>query len=591
LTPEAYDDPNPNGRHRHPGLDADLSMASRYEQPPAPKPSIYEEPEAHEPQMAPVDLGPFAPPDHDDVPMPVSSNVPASSRNTFIEAARRAAQKQPAAARPVADSNSLIGRALARFQTSGAAATPEAAPRALAGDKPSRTEWKPEPPPIPVGADAPVAVNVTSNDLHAEPHEDHDDHKPSFLVRNRRLLLLAAILGAFGLLTFNLLMHRASSDPAPLNPGEDLVTNSIVEAGTLDPVPLQDMPVEIGGPRVIEMVDSLKTGSIDPSAAQGFAATPQAVPPALVAANALATDDTTAIAPLADPSAPPKTFELPPEGLGPIELRQAAGNGDPRAQFEIAAIYTEGRSVRQDYAAAATWYERAANQGFAPAQYRLGSLYEGGEGVDKDLNLARLWYERAAASGNRMSMHNLAALYAGGGLGKQEFDQAAKWFELAADHGLTDSQFNLGMLYARGLGVTQSLEQSFKWFGIAALSGDKDAAKARDDIARSLDADSMSRLTAEVAAFRAQSIDLKANFAPIGTWNAGFDPGETITAKDLVASVQGALSRLGYDIGVPDGVFGPKTAEAIKAFERGTGMSESGLINPRLLAVLGSQPV
>ncbi|MEQ1771254.1 MAG: hypothetical protein ABL879_15590, partial [Devosia sp.] len=44
LTPEAYDDPNPTGRHRHPGLDADLSMASRYEQPPAPKPSIYEEP-------------------------------------------------------------------------------------------------------------------------------------------------------------------------------------------------------------------------------------------------------------------------------------------------------------------------------------------------------------------------------------------------------------------------------------------------------------------------------------------------------------------------------------------------------------------
>jgi localization factor PodJL len=36
---------------------------------------------------------------------------------------------------------------------------------------------------------------------------------------------------------------------------------------------------------------------------------------------------------------------------------------------------------------------------------------------------------------------------------------------------------------------------------------------------------------------------------------------------------------------------GPKTAEAIKSFERGTGMSESGTINPRLLAVLGSQPV
>ena len=55
--------------------------------------------------------------------------------------------------------------------------------------------------------------------------------------------------------------------------------------------------------------------------------------------------------------------------------------------------------------------------------------------------------------------------------------------------------------------------------------------------------------------------------------------------------VQQALTRLGFDVGTPDGVAGPKTEEAIKAFERATGMSEVGMINPRLLAVLGSQPV
>ena len=49
--------------------------------------------------------------------------------------------------------------------------------------------------------------------------------------------------------------------------------------------------------------------------------------------------------------------------------------------------------------------------------------------------------------------------------------------------------------------------------------------------------------------------------------------------------------RLRIDVGTPDGVSGPKTADAIKAFERGTGMNETGTINPRLLAVLGSQPV
>jgi localization factor PodJL len=190
-----------------------------------------------------------------------------------------------------------------------------------------------------------------------------------------------------------------------------------------------------------------------------------------------------------------------------------------------------------------------------------------------------------------MSMHNLASLYAGGQMGPQQFDKAAKWFTAAANLGLVDSQFNLGMLYARGLGVPQSLQDSFKWFSIAALSGDKDSAKARDDIARSLDAATVAKLTAEVNAFKPGSIDIATNFAPIGTWSQKFDPGETIAAKDIVQSVQKALTKLGYDVGTPDGLAGKKTADAIKSFEAATGMSQVGLINPRLLAVLGSQPV
>jgi localization factor PodJL len=307
---------------------------------------------------------------------------------------------------------------------------------------------------------------------------------------------------------------------------------------------------------------------------------------------------TAALTPLAETVEPmpselasPVKHEMPPPALGPEPLRAAAANGDARAQFEIAAIYTEGHAVSEDLAAAAVWYERSAAQGFVPAQYRLGNLYENGRGVAKDLQQARLWYQRAAEAGNRMAMHNLAALYAGGQLGKQEFDAAAEWFEQAALRGLRDSQFNLGMLHARGLGVPQSFEESYRWFSLAALRGDADAQKAREDIARSLDAAAASRLDDEIAAFEPASIDLAANFAPIGTWMEAFDPGEAISNSDVVKSVQTALMALGYDIGKPDGLIGPKTNEAIRAFERATGMSESGTVNPRLLAVLGSQPV
>ena len=59
----------------------------------------------------------------------------------------------------------------------------------------------------------------------------------------------------------------------------------------------------------------------------------------------------------------------------------------------------------------------------------------------------------------------------------------------------------------------------------------------------------------------------------------------------MTEKVQKALARLGYDPGTIDGVMGPKTTEAITEFEQATGMKPAGLVNPRLLAVLGSQPV
>jgi localization factor PodJL len=333
-------------------------------------------------------------------------------------------------------------------------------------------------------------------------------------------------------------------------------------------------------PRVIDMVDSMATGSISP-VSQGFSDN----------LDAAALSNTLKTAKPPSDIASTEAFELPPETLGPLALREAAAKGDARAQFEVAAIYAEGRAVPQDYAEAAKWYERAAAQAFVPAQYRLGNLYEAGQGVEQDYAVAKLWYQRAAEAGNRMGMHNLAALHAGGQLGDQQFEQAVEWFTRAAERGMTDSQFNLGMLYARGLGVAQDFEQSYLWFSLAARSGDADAAKARDDIAKSLTAESVTRLNGELSVWKAQPLEISANFAPLGTWSESFEVGETIVAKDVVSKVQSALMRIGYDVGTPDGVAGPRTAEAIKAFERSTGMSESGAINPRLLAVLGSQPV
>ncbi|WP_055048035.1 peptidoglycan-binding protein [Devosia sp. A16] len=480
--------------------------------------------------------------------------------------------------------------------------------RQLAGDKEPASRWQADEPASPA---APSLLALGAEDT-SPPADDAVAKPQSFLLRHKRPILLAASVVALACLTINLVNQRlkpADADaPAP-------ATEAARDVGdaALAPVPLAEQGFEArtvapGAPRVLPAIDKLTTASIGNPTPQKFVASAEApkMPQAFEAATDLAAKapagDTTkspavlaslsdTVAPLADSMESPVKFDRPPATLGPEPLLAAAANGDVRAQFEVAAIYMEGRAVPQDLKAAAIWYERAAGQGFAPAQYRLGNLYENGRGVDRDLAQARLWYQQAAEAGNRMAMHNLAALYAGGGLGTQQFDAAAKWFEEAASRGMKDSQFNLGMLYARGLGVKQDLAASFKWFSLAANKGDKDAAKSRDDIAASLDAATVQKMTAEVAAFQPQPIDFVANFAPIGTWSDKFDPGAPITTLKVVKGVQMALHQLGFDVGTPDGVAGPKTAEAIRVFERSTGMSESGEINPRLLAVLGSQPV
>jgi localization factor PodJL len=361
--------------------------------------------------------------------------------------------------------------------------------------------------------------------------------------------------------------------------------------------------VPLMSPVVAGVVFSVEDPNLGSQAAAGQAAPalmPSSLPlppPDLGPLSFAPSNDTAAIEPLTaipsvqplTPAAPeaatpsPVKVELPPEGVGPMDLRQAASNGDARAQFEVAAIYTEGRAVPQDYKAAATWYERAAAQGFAPAQYRLGSLYESGNGVDKDLNTAKLWYERAAEAGNRMSMHNLAALYAGGQLGKQQFDSAAKWFEEAADRGLTDSQFNLGILSEHGLGIPQDLSAAYQWFALAAKGGDEEAAKHRDLVKAQLDPAALVAAKQAVAAWKPKEAVSDANgVEELPEWSEGSATPNTA----LVSRAQNLLNKLGYDAGVADGLIGAQTRDAIKSFERKNGLEETGKVTIQLVAKL-----
>jgi hypothetical protein len=167
-----------------------------------------------------------------------------------------------------------------------------------------------------------------------------------------------------------------------------------------------------------------------------------------------------------------------PATIASASLRHAAANGEPAAEFEIAARYADGRGVAPDTAQAFIWYQRSAMHGYPPAQFRLGAYYERGLGTDKDIERAKLWYRRAAEKGHVKAMHNLAVLATGAT--PPDFAYAAQWFREAAERNLPDSQFNLAMLYETGRGVPQNQAEAYKWYALAVRNGDLEASRRMD---------------------------------------------------------------------------------------------------------------
>jgi localization factor PodJL len=268
-----------------------------------------------------------------------------------------------------------------------------------------------------------------------------------------------------------------------------------------------------------------------------------------------------------------------PADTTPELLRQAAAAGDPAAEFEVAVRFMDGRGLPQDASKAVEWYRKAAAQGLAPAQYRLGSLYEKGEGVERDLSMARMWYQRAAEQGNRKAMHNLAVLYADGIDGKPDYEKAATWFNQAAEYGLADSQFNLAVLFARGLGVQTDF---------AADHGDTEALLKRDEIAQQLDQETLMKARAALDAWQPKPTVASANVVPEpqGGWGEVKPARQAFIDRDMIMTAQSMLSKLGYTPGPADGEIGPRTRDAVRAFQRSVGMRDTGDITPELLQKL-----
>ena len=160
------------------------------------------------------------------------------------------------------------------------------------------------------------------------------------------------------------------------------------------------------------------------------------------------------------------------------QLRQAAEQGDARAQTRLGNMYYGGRSP-QDFAEAVKWYRLAAEQGYAIAQYNLGIMYDTGRGVPQDDQEAVKWYRLAAEQGYATAQYNLGAMYATGRGVPQDFAEAVRWYRKAAEQGHAGAQTTLGFMYDKGEGVPQDIVRGHAWISLAAAQGDEKASELK----------------------------------------------------------------------------------------------------------------
>jgi localization factor PodJL len=396
--------------------------------------------------------------------------------------------------------------------------------------------------------------------------------------KRRKLLLLGLVLlAAVSAFTVNM-MSRQRAVPAKAPAAIEGSVSPAQAPAAAGPAASAPVAAPLSGPD--------KSSAIEPSAVL-----PEVLPEDEILTGSLPSrPDTASLAALVSGDA----VELPPAGIGPEALRKAAASGDAAAQFVVATRFLDGEKITQDLSAAALWYTRSAESGLAPAQYRLGTLYERGKGVQQNLATALSWYEKAAQQGNVRAMHNAAVIAAGNAAGQPDYAKAYQWFISAARHGLKDSQFNLAVLLERGLGVKADPAEAYFWYLQAANQDDGDAAVRAEALAPIIGQSAVNAAKLRVKSFKPETAPESANVVAVrdGAWQTGqentAEAQPVVLPGGMVSQAQQLLTRLGFNVGEPDGKMGEKTANAIRLFQLQSGLEVTGAVSPQLIKELES---
>lgn len=268
------------------------------------------------------------------------------------------------------------------------------------------------------------------------------------------------------------------------------------------------------------------------------------------------------------------------------EIEGQALEGIAEAQHDLGAIYTAGHGgVTQNFDKAAFWFREAADSGIANAQYNLGVLYHQGLGVEQDLDKALYWYREASKLNHPEAEYNLGIAYIEGIGTEYNPSLAAAFFERAANSGIMEAAYNLGLIHENGLLGQAKPDEALLWYKIAADQGSPDAKAALTQLAKQVQID-MQDVDKLVSRMQEINQAVKGRRAgPLSSTDQQSSAADSVNAKQaLVAQIQEYLMLTNYYPGPADGISGPQTVDAIRAYQVEKGIDPDGQSSQHLLA-------
>ena len=202
----------------------------------------------------------------------------------------------------------------------------------------------------------------------------------------------------------------------------------------------------------------------------------------------------------------------------------------------------------------------------------VNSLY-----IDNDPQTALEFFNQAALSCDPRAMFHLGLMHMEGQGTPIDVSKGLNWLKKSALAGDPHAQNQLGIYHIEGShGVAKNPQQAFQYLAQAVNQNHCVAALVLAGVhASGIETPKNPQVSAQWIAKAEQLGCAKPGSSAL---MAPYEP----TPADI-AGVQRGLASLGYNPGPVDGLYGPRTAQAIRSFQSQQGMIADGAVTPQLI--------